>query len=72
MLSLHDLQQAAMFADRVALLVDKKIVALGACDEVLTAPRISAAYGIEVTVMPHPINGRPLVVPVGPSGEVDE
>lgn len=71
-LSLHDLQQTAMFADRVALLVDQKIVALGDCHQVLTAAQISAAYGIDVTVIPHPTNGRPLIVPLGPGSEGDQ
>lgn len=65
-ISLHDLQQTAMFADRIALLADRRILALGDSHSVLTAERIRQAYGIDVTVLPHPVHGGPLVVPLGP------
>ncbi|QEG38211.1 ABC transporter ATP-binding protein [Roseimaritima ulvae] len=66
-ISLHDLGQTAMFADRIALMADQQIVAIGDCQTVLTPERIEQAYGIEVTVIPHPVHGRPLIVPLGPN-----
>ncbi|SMP48307.1 iron complex transport system ATP-binding protein [Neorhodopirellula lusitana] len=64
-LSLHDLQQTATFADRVALISHGGVLAFGDCQSVLTAELIQKAYGIEVTVIPHPVNGRPMVIPTG-------
>jgi iron complex transport system ATP-binding protein len=65
-LALHDLNQTAMYADRVALLVDQQILAIGDCASVLTADRIERTYGIRVAVSKHPVHGTPLVVPLGP------
>lgn len=64
-LSLHDLQQTASFADCVALMSNGGLLAFGDCNSVLTAELIGEAYGIEVTVMPHPTHGRPMVIPTG-------
>lgn len=64
-LSLHDLQQTAAFADRVALMSDGSLLAWGDCESVLTAERIREAYGVEVTVISHPSHGGPLVIPTG-------
>ncbi|MCO8121058.1 ABC transporter ATP-binding protein [Stieleria sp. TO1_6] len=66
-LALHDLNQTAMFADRIALLSGQKVMAIGDCWQVLTAERIEQAYGIQATIVEHPVHGTPLVVPVGPT-----
>ena len=62
-LSLHDLQLTASFADRIALMWNGNILAYGDCDAVLTTDLIRKAYNIDVTIMPHPTHGRPMVVP---------
>ncbi len=59
----HDLTLAAMFADRIALLSEGRILADGAPDDVLRAPAIAQAYGVAVRVLQHPTTGRPIVVP---------
>jgi iron complex transport system ATP-binding protein len=63
--TLHDLNQAALYADRVALLAEGELRALGSPAEVLTSAHLSAAYDLAVTVMPHPLHGTPLVLPDG-------
>jgi iron complex transport system ATP-binding protein len=60
---LHDLNAAARFADRVALLHDGTLAACGTPDAVLTAPTLRAAFGVEVAIVPGP-DGRPIVVPL--------
>ena len=61
---LHDLNLAATFADRLALLVDGAIVALGDPRDVLRRERLTAVYGNAVAVFPRPDNGgRPAVLP---------
>ena len=51
---LHDLNLAARFADRVALLDGGAVVAAGAPDSVLTAERLSRVYATPVRVENHP------------------
>jgi iron complex transport system ATP-binding protein len=63
-LTLHDLNVAAQFADRVALLSDGRLEAVGGPRDVITAERISRVYNIAVTVSPHPVYGTPLVAPI--------
>lgn len=63
-MTLHDLNQAALFADRLALLSEGTLIATGAPDVVLTAEHLTAAYGLPVEVSVHPVYGTPLVTPV--------
>lgn len=58
---MHDLSLAGAVADRVALLSDGALVAVGAPSSVLTAASVSAVYGLPVRVVE--IDGRPLIVP---------
>ncbi|MDW3207501.1 MAG: ABC transporter ATP-binding protein [Alphaproteobacteria bacterium] len=48
--ALHDLGQAARFADRIVCMSDGRIVADGAPDRVLTEDRIRAVYRVEVEI----------------------
>ncbi len=61
--ALHDLNLAARYADRVALLVEGEIKAVGTPRQVLTAELISAAYHLPVQVVAHPFVDAPLILP---------
>jgi iron complex transport system ATP-binding protein len=63
-IALHDLNQAALCAQRLALLASGRLLALGPADEILTPERLAHAYGVEVVVTPHPIYGTPMVAPL--------
>ncbi len=63
LIALHDLNLAARYADRVALLVEGRIKAAGTPRQVLTPELISAAYHLEVKVVPHPFADVPLILP---------
>lgn len=63
---LHDLNLAAAFADRIALLNSGKIFACGKPEEVLTAQTISEVYETPVEVIKHPVTGRGIVMPLRP------
>jgi iron complex transport system ATP-binding protein len=63
-LTLHDLNQASIFGDRLAILCDGKILAVGAPRDVLRTELIEQAFGVPVSVMDHPIHGTPFVVPL--------
>ncbi len=59
----HDLNLAALFASRVALLQRGRLAGLGRPEEVLTGHTLGRAYGPEVLVTVHPATGRPAVLP---------
>lgn len=62
---LHDLNLAGLYADRVALLANGSVVAIGAPGEVITAKNLTTVYHVPVNVIPHPDYGTPLVLPDG-------
>lgn len=61
--SMHDLNLAAFYADRLALLSEGVLVAIGRPNEVLTPSVLSKVYGVPIVVMQHPLWGTPLVMP---------
>lgn len=63
-LTLHDMNHASIFGDRLALLNDRKLLAIGTPREVLQPSLIERAFGVPVTVIDHPIHGTPFVVPL--------
>jgi iron complex transport system ATP-binding protein len=65
---LHDLNLAGLYGDRIALLIDGRLEALGTPDQVLTEDRLGSVYDMPVHVIPHPDYGSPLVLPDGRGG----
>jgi heme transport system ATP-binding protein len=59
---LHDLTLAGAYADRLALISNGRLEAVGAPADVLTEERVERVYGLPVDL--HVVNGRPVVVPV--------
>ena len=64
-MALHDLNLASLYADRVAILEQGRVLAVGTPAEVLTARTLSAVYHVPVNVITHPDYGTPLVLPDG-------
>jgi iron complex transport system ATP-binding protein len=62
---LHDLNLAALYASRVAVLVSGRIQAQGTPLEVLTPQTLTSVYNVPVNVISHPEYGTPLVLPEG-------
>ncbi|MFK4762098.1 ABC transporter ATP-binding protein [Microbacterium sp. ZW T5_45] len=60
---LHDLNQAARFADHIIMMRDGRVVASGEPAEIVTAQRVEEVFGLECSVIPDPHAGTPLVVP---------
>jgi iron complex transport system ATP-binding protein len=60
---LHDLDAAATHADHVVMLVDGRVAAAGAPDEVMTSEILTRVYGHPIDVIEHPHTGRRVVVP---------
>lgn len=61
LLALHDLNLAASFCDRLILLQGGRVVTDGPPEAVLTPPLLRAVYGVAVSVLRHPGNGKPLI-----------
>jgi iron complex transport system ATP-binding protein len=62
---LHDLNHAARYATHLLAMKDGRIVAAGPPAQVLTAELVEHVFGLRCVVVPCPVSGRPLVVPVG-------
>ena len=62
---LHDLNQAAAIADRMALVDRGQIRVAGAPETVLTAEHLTEVYGIRVAVAPDPVTGLLTIRPLG-------
>ncbi|WP_369824401.1 ABC transporter ATP-binding protein [Kitasatospora sp. Root187] len=60
---LHDLGQAARYADHLVVLDGGKLAAAGPPAEVLTAELVEAVFQVPCLVVPDPETGTPLVVP---------
>ncbi|MFG2357492.1 ABC transporter ATP-binding protein [Streptomyces sp. NPDC048521] len=60
---LHDLNQAARYADHLVAMKAGRIVAQGPPDEVVTAELVQEVFGLPAVVVPDPVTGGPLVVP---------
>lgn len=58
---LHDLNLAGQYADRVALLAEGRLQAIGTPEQIITAKLLAPAYDVPLHVLPHPIHGRPFV-----------
>ena len=65
LMALHDLNLVSLFADRAAMLVNGKVLAMGMPDEVLKPDLLQAAYDVPVSVIRHPEYGTPLILPDG-------
>lgn len=61
---LHDLNLAAAYSDRIALLREGALVASGTPTEVLDAKILSDVYRTPVEVIPHPTTGLGIVLPM--------
>lgn len=63
LIALHDLNLAAHYADRIALMVAGEIKAMGKPEQVLRSNLIAEAYCLPVQVVKHPFLDIPLVLP---------
>ena len=57
---LHDINQAAQFADTVVTMKDGQVQAIGCPVDVITQETMKVLYNVDVTVINH--QGRPVIV----------
>ncbi|TYB96151.1 ABC transporter ATP-binding protein [Micromonospora sp. WP24] len=60
---LHDLNQAARYADHLVAMRSGAVVAAGPPREILNAELVREVFGLDCVVVPCPVTGAPLVVP---------
>ncbi|WP_137994165.1 ABC transporter ATP-binding protein [Streptomyces vilmorinianum] len=65
---LHDLNQAARYADHLVAMKAGRVVAEGHPDDIVTADLVRDVFGLDSVVVPDPVTGSPLVVPGAPWG----
>ncbi|WP_375540876.1 ABC transporter ATP-binding protein [Streptomyces sp. TRM64462] len=63
---LHDLNQAARYADHLVAMKAGRVVAEGRPEDVVTAELVREVFGLDALVVPDPVTGSPLVVPGAP------
>ncbi|NKX55195.1 ABC transporter ATP-binding protein [Arthrobacter mobilis] len=62
---LHDLNLAARYADHLIALKAGQVVAEGAPATVVTEALVAEVFGLRSRIIPDPVSGTPMVVPVG-------
>ncbi|MEU0571696.1 ABC transporter ATP-binding protein [Nonomuraea sp. NPDC005983] len=63
---LHDLNLAARYADRLVAMREGRVVAAGTPHDVLTEDLLAEVFDLDAKIIPDPVAGTPLVVPIGP------
>lgn len=61
---LHDLNQAARYADRMVAIHDGRIAAQGTPDAVLTEDNLREIFRLEAQIVRDPVAGTPMCVPI--------
>ena len=61
---LHDLNQACRYAHRIVAMKDGQIVAEGRPADVITEELVHQVFGLHARIIPDPITGTPLVIPI--------
>ncbi|WPO73005.1 ABC transporter ATP-binding protein [Streptomyces sp. KN37] len=63
---LHDLNQAARYADHLVAMKSGEVVAEGPPSQIVTEELVGEVFGLQCVVVPDPVTGSPLVVPGAP------
>ncbi|GAB5492667.1 MAG: ABC transporter ATP-binding protein [Phototrophicaceae bacterium] len=64
-LVLHDLNQAARYADLIVALRGGQIVAQGTPQQVMTSQNVLQVFGLHSQIVPDPITDTPMCIPIG-------
>ncbi len=62
---LHDLNLAARYADHLVAMARGEVIAAGDPSDVLTEETVRRVFGLDSRVVPDPLTGRPMVIPIG-------
>ncbi|MGD6811007.1 MAG: ABC transporter ATP-binding protein [Candidatus Bathyarchaeia archaeon] len=63
---IHDLNMASRYCDKILMLKDGKVFALGPVEEVLTSENIQSVFGVDSIVRKNLVTNTPYVIPLSP------
>lgn len=66
---LHDLNQAARYADHLIVMLRGKVITTGMPQDVLTKELVKEVFGLDAMICPDPATGTPNVVPLDPRAQ---
>lgn len=66
---LHELNQAARYADTIVAMRGGQIVAQGTPEEVMTTENVLQVFGLDAEIFSDPVTGTPMCVPIGRRGQ---
>jgi len=69
--AIHDLDLAARFCDRLAVLADGDLLAVGPPADVLTRDHLGTAFDTDAAILPNPATGTPAVTPLSSPSDLD-
>ena len=61
---LHDLNQAARYADRIVVMQDHRVFADGLPEDILTEELIASVFGVQARVLRDDVTGTPYYIPM--------
>ena len=64
-LVLHDLNLASRYSDHLIAMANGRIAAEGTPHDVITESIVREVFGLEAKVVPDPVSGTPLLIPIG-------
>ncbi|MFJ6698827.1 ABC transporter ATP-binding protein [Streptomyces sp. NPDC091272] len=62
---LHDLNLACRYADHLVAMRDGRVIAEGVPKDVVTEELVNEAFGMRSSLVPDPVSGTPMIVPIG-------
>ncbi|MBF2063584.1 MAG: ABC transporter ATP-binding protein [Calothrix sp. C42_A2020_038] len=65
---LHDLNQACRYADYLVAVSDGRVYTAGEPNSVMTQEMVRDVFGLECRIIPDPVVGTPMCVPIGKRG----
>jgi len=60
-IAIHDLNLASMFADKMIMMKNDKILAIGRSEDVIIPSNVKSVYGVKVKILD--VNGIRVIVP---------
>jgi iron complex transport system ATP-binding protein len=61
---LHDLNHACRYADHLLAMKDGAVIAQGDPSDVITAAMVEQVFGLKTQIIPDPVTGTPICIPV--------